>query len=165
MNEKKQILNYFLIFGFVIYLAFLLWEFLFQNVPPTELFHHEYTGTININPYANISTGDILNQIILFIPLGLFLCILSRKQNIITKIWAIFAISLFLEFLSLLFFADFDITTVINNLIGGVVGIIIYKSLIIIFKDEEQIKGFVAILMNAIIIILAFALFFLSAFK
>lgn len=163
MDEQKQILNYFLIVGFIVYLAFLLWEFLFQDVPPTEILNNDYVGTVNMIPYEGTTTNNIFNQIIIFIPLGLFLCIHGRKPTIFPKIMAIFCTSLFLEFLRLLFFADFDITITINNLIGGIFGIVIYKTLIIIFKDEEQIKGFVAVLMTVIIILLAMTSFLLSA--
>lgn len=162
MNEKKEVLNYFLITGFIVYLIFLIWEFIFQDVPPGELFRNNYVGELNFVPYAEITASNVFNQIILFIPLGLFLCIHSKRPEVISKVLVIFLASLFLEFLRLLFLADFDITTTVDSVIGGILGIIIYKTLIIIFKDEEQIKGFVAVLMTAIIIILSFSSVLLS---
>jgi len=163
MNEKKKtslwdILLYVII---AFYIYFIIKNILFKYLTPVEIFSQGryFSRTLNLIPFKDLFDGvvnqlDIFGNIILFIPFGLFLKILYPKNTLYKNTLIMFFVSLSFEILQfILAIGASDITDIIYNVIGGIIGIILYKLLKLIFKKED--------IVNKIIIILGFILMIL----
>lgn len=124
-----------------IYLSFVLYFTLMPiiaYIPYTInnlIFNHNYNG-INLIPFIDVSygRGDFIRQIVLniimTIPFG-FLLPLMKKENIklLKTILYTFIFSLSIEILQIIFVSSgrsADITDIITNVIGGIIGYILY---------------------------------------
>ena len=120
-----------------IYLSFVLYFTLMPVLASLPfIFNHPY-NLMNLIPFVDLinGRGDFIKQIILniimTIPFG-FLFPLSNKSNFIKTICYIILLSSSIELLQPLLngFRSSDITDIITNTIGGVIGYIMY----LIFK-------------------------------
>lgn len=105
--------------------------------------------SINLIPFHTItdylSNGgffsliNVLGNIVLFIPLGIYLILFNHNKGIfINTLWSVF-ISVAVELLQYLFkVGATDIDDIILNGLGGFLGIIIYKILHKIFKNKVK---------------------------
>ena len=136
---------------FVIYLIALLWIIVFKfNVPFSKL---GYMRSINLIPFneslvinGELDFREIIMNVVIFIPLGIYLVILLKKWTIGKKIFLFFLISLICEiFQFILGVGASDITDIINNTLGGVIGIAIYKGIEKISKNNIKAQKFINI--------------------
>lgn len=149
---KNKTIKILLITSFVFYTGFLLWNIIFKYVSPIEVFSSERycSRTISLIPFNDIIQGnynklDLFGNIILFIPLGIYISIFLNNKTI-KNILSILIISLVFESCQYIFgIGATDITDVITNTIGGVIGIYFYKMFVMSFKDEEKVKKIIAI--------------------
>ncbi len=120
-----------------IYLSFVLYFTLMPIITSLPfIFNHPY-NLMNLIPFVDLinGRGDFIKQIILniimTIPFG-FLFPLSNKSNFIKTICYTILLSLIIELLQPLLngFRSSDITDIITNTMGGVIGYIMY----LIFK-------------------------------
>jgi glycopeptide antibiotics resistance protein len=98
-----------------------------------------YKGTQNVNliPFrepllynSRIDYNEIFLNILIFVPLGLYVGILFKKLSIAQKVLSFFMVSFTFEILQfILRIGAFDITDIINNTFGGIVGLLLYKGL------------------------------------
>lgn len=135
------ILHNTLLFGVFGVYIFILLAFLFFKVSSVQ--------AINLIPFHTITDyifnagvlplSNILGNIALFIPLGIYLTLFKCNKNIcINTIWIIF-ISVSVEILQYLMKVGVtDIDDVILNGLGGLLGIIIFKVMNRIFKDNVR---------------------------
>jgi glycopeptide antibiotics resistance protein len=87
--------------------------------------------------------GTVLN-VLIFIPLGLYLGILQHKWSFVAKALTCTIISLAIEtFQYILAIGAFDITDVITNLTGGFIGLIIYNILEKIMQHPTKAQRFI----------------------
>ena len=118
-----------------IYLSFVLYFTLMPILTSLPfVFNHPYTS-MNLVPFVDVlnGRGDFIRQvglnIIMTIPFG-FLLPLIKKQNtkLLKVIFYTFLLSLSIELLQPLIngFRSADITDLITNVLGGIVGYIIY---------------------------------------
>ncbi|WP_419726889.1 VanZ family protein [Terrisporobacter petrolearius] len=150
---KKKTINLLLIVPFVFYTGFLFWNILFKYVSPLEVFSGDryLSRTINLIPFNDIIQGnynklDLFGNIILFIPLGIYISILLDKNKTLKNILIILIVSLVFESCQYIFgIGATDITDIITNTFGGVIGIYVYKMLILLFKDGERLKKIIGI--------------------
>lgn len=151
--KKEKIVNIILIITFIFYTVFVVWNILFKYVSPLELFSCEryFSRSINLIPFNDLLEGnylklDVWGNIILFIPLGIYLKIKSDKK------WSVLAaatalISIIFEIMQYIFaIGASDITDVIYNTVGTLTGILLYKILMLFLKKKEHIKFLTAIL-------------------
>ncbi|KOR24979.1 VanZ family protein [Clostridium sp. L74] len=151
MNRK--IINVLFYIGFVFYTLFLLWNIPFKYVSPLEVFstNRYFSRTLNLIPFCDIFNGiynglDIWGNIILFIPLGIYVNMISKNSRVYKSICKIFSISLIFEVSQYVFgIGASDITDIITNTIGGIVGIGIYMVIKEILKEDERVKKFITI--------------------
>lgn len=167
---KKKIINILFILGFVFYIIFILWNIVFKYVSPLELFsgNRYCSRSFNLIPFYDIFIGaynglDIFGNIILFIPLGIYINMIAKDSGISKNIYKIIMVSLIFEVSQYVFgIGASDITDIITNTIGGVIGIGIYMIIKKVFKDDNKIKNFITIcsmlvmIPVAIIVILLF---------
>lgn len=113
------------------------------NLVPFQLFRQQYvkfglTGIIDAN---------VLGNIIMFIPIGIFTCIFTKNKNPYRYIYVVPLISIVIEiFQFVLATGSLDVDDVILNSIGGFIGIgifaIIYK---LLHKEISAVRQLVAI--------------------
>ena len=160
LKERHQKLYYIIITLFVVYLLFLVWVILFKlefslsgldkireyNFIP---FHYEDGHDIGFH------FSEVIDNILIFIPAGIYLCLLFKKIPFWGRAGLIFAISLALECSQyILAVGSFDITDLITNTVGGLIGIGIYLIGRALFRDKEKAESVIAILVNAVTVLL-----------
>ena len=88
-----------------------------------------------VNGKADIS--EIILNILAFIPYGLFLHTLMDKKSILRNILIIFATSFIFELIQYIFaICSSDITDIISNTLGGIVGLVISMLMAKLLKDN-----------------------------
>ena len=122
-----------------IYLSFVLYFTLMPIITSLPfVFNHSYVP-MNLVPFIDISTGrgDFIRQVVLnivmTIPFGFLLPLIKNKRiNLMKIVLYTFLLSLGIEILQPLIndFRSSDITDLITNVLGGIIGYILY----IIFK-------------------------------
>ena len=139
-NTKKQ---YTLTVAlFAVYLLALAWLVLFKlqfSVPVLE-----EGRVLNMIPFRGLFGpggrylfGEIRNNVIAFVPLGVYLCMLKGKWSFAEKTLAAGALSLAFELTQFVFvMGRADITDVIANTLGGVIGCGIYAVLRKLLKEK-----------------------------
>ena len=129
---------------FAIYLLALTWMILFKlqfSVP-----HMNEGRIINLVPFAGsfdrngvIQFSEIRLNILAFIPLGIYICMLQTQWSFVKKLFAIVGLALAFEITQFIFaIGRADITDVLSNTIGGVIGIGIYTALSRILKGRTN---------------------------
>ncbi|CAN7750327.1 VanZ family protein [Paenibacillus sp. LjRoot56] len=167
----RQGIKSFILFGvfLISYIFLFLLIFLFKYVSPLELFSPDriyyrsvdvipfYTiysylsGELNVSPI--IVMTNILGNIILFMPLGVYVQLLKKDKKISISMGIVFLISLLVEIFQFIFgIGATDIDDIILNSLGGLIGILVYKVLLLIFKDEEKVR--LTIVVTGLIVIL-----------
>ena len=139
--EKQDMLTRVL---FVIYLLALTWLILFKlqfSVP-------EMNGRqiINLIPLAGsfddngvIQFSEIRLNVLAFIPLGIYLGMLQAQWSFVKKLLAIVGLALAFEIIQFIFvIGRADITDVLGNTLGGIVGIGIYTWLTKLLKGRAN---------------------------
>ncbi|WIV13579.1 VanZ family protein [Proteiniborus sp. MB09-C3] len=137
---------------FVIYLIALLWIIVFKfNAPFSKL---GYMRSINLIPFnesliinGKLDFREIIMNVAIFMPLGIYSGILLKKWTVGKKIFLFFLISLICEiFQFILGVGASDITDIINNTLGGIIGLVIYKGIEKISKNSIKVHKFINII-------------------
>ena len=94
-----------------------------------------FAESVTINGKTDIS--EILLNVIVFIPFGIYISMLHKPWNFIQKIIPIFCVSLLYEVLQYAFaIGGSDITDLIGNTLGGIIGMILFFILIRMFGKD-----------------------------
>ncbi len=137
---------------FVIYLIAVLWILVFKfNAPFSKL---GYMRSINLIPFnesliinGKLDFREIVMNVVIFMPLGIYSGILFRKWTTGKKIFLFFLISLICEvFQFILGVGASDITDILNNTLGGIIGLLIYKGIEKISKNSNKAQKFINII-------------------
>lgn len=177
MKKHSQTLQRFLLFSVLaIYVMILCKLLLFKSVPIWQIFNinRRIIRSININPFYTVTNylsgsdivfrsfalSNVFGNIVLFIPLGIYLPLLKRDKRINTNILWVFLISLSVEIAQYIFGLGIsDIEDIILNCSGGFIGIITYKVLLLMFKEESKVRFVITITAPIIGFLLFFILF------
>jgi len=163
MNKRERIKSVFLYGVFICYIVFLIKLLLLSRVSLLELFNSERTlsRSINLIPFhsimeyisggsANIrkfAFSNVVGNIVIFIPLGVYLSLLKKNKRVTTNLLFIFLVSLFVEVIQgLLGIGAADIDDIILNCLGGLIGILGYKFLLLILRDEKKVRTAITVL-------------------
>ncbi|HEY9059902.1 MAG TPA: VanZ family protein [Pseudobacteroides sp.] len=163
MNKWERLKSVFLCGAFICYILFLIKLLLLSRVSLLELFnsHRTFTRSINIIPFhsimeyisggsANIrklAFSNVVGNIEIFIPFGVYLSLLKKDKGVIANLLSIFLVSLFVEVIQALFgIGTADIDDIILNCLGGLIGILGYKFLLLILQDEKKVRTAITIL-------------------
>jgi glycopeptide antibiotics resistance protein len=113
-----------------VYTAVLVWLILFKfSVHIAAVLHHDQRS-VNLVPFSNASgsSGQILDNVLVFIPFGLLLGVNCKRLELWRKLVIVFVFSLTAEVLQYIFaIGASDITDVITNTFGGLVGLAAYE--------------------------------------
>ena len=129
---------------FAIYLLLLIWLILLKlqfSIPDIQV-----ERVVNLVPLLGsfggssaILSGEIRANILVFIPLGIYICMLAAKWPLIKKVFAIVALTLAFEITQFIFaIGRADITDVLSNTLGGIIGIGIYALLFKVLKGKTN---------------------------
>lgn len=183
MYQKwKSIEPFFLYFSLAIYIILFLWIIVFTYVSPLEVFsqNRPTIRSISIIPFhqigryifgtANVSTSVVINNIVgnllLFIPLGLYLQLFKKDKRFFPSFITVFLVSLVIEIVQyILAIGITDIDDIILNTLGGVIGIVIYKLLASWIKDPKKIRTFLTISSSVIALPLLILFILLYAYN
>ncbi|WEG14933.1 glycopeptide resistance protein VanZ-A [Pullulanibacillus sp. KACC 23026] len=115
-----------------LYIVTLIWFVLFKlqyNVLSVFNYHHR---SLNLIPFAgpsivNGSFSEMIENVIIFVPLGLLLNVNFKQVGFLSKFVFMVALSLAFEIIQFIFaIGATDITDVITNTVGGYLGLILY---------------------------------------
>ena len=134
---------------FIIYLIALFWIIVFKfNLP----FSHMGTmRSINLIPFSEslilngkLAFSELIMNVVIFVPLGIYVGVIFKRWTILKKLFLPFLISLVCEVLQFIFgIGASDITDIITNTLGGIIGLIIYKGLEKVFKNSIKTQKFI----------------------
>lgn len=134
---------------FIIYLIALFWIIIFKfDIPFSNL---GYMRSINLIPFSEsliindkLNFREIVMNAMIFIPLGIYVEVLFKRWTISRKVFFIFLISLICEVSQfILGVGASDITDILNNLLGGVIGLMIYKGIVKLMKTSIKAQKFI----------------------
>lgn len=137
---------------FIIYLIALFWIIIFKfNLPFSDMGN---TRSINLIPFSEslilngkLAFSEIIMNVVIFVPLGIYAGILFKRWIIGKKLFLFFLISLICEgFQFILGVGASDITDIINNTLGGIIGLMIYKGIEKVFKNSVKTQKFINII-------------------
>ena len=147
----------------IINLLFLIYILqLFQIVTTNDI--NVYVGGINLVPFKEMTRYSIgslgfikntLGNIVLFIPYGFFCFYYTKEKRISVGFIVAILASFCIEFVQFLIGRAFDIDDIILNVLGAIIGFLIYKLLFLISK-VFNIKKFIKILNLSFLKILKF---------
>lgn len=143
-NELGKIL-------FIGYVVILIWILLFKfslsfddvasqfNNQPRNINLVPFKDSVMLNKMIDLS--EIINNIIIFIPFGGLLGIVDKKNSFWFKVLVMFLFSIVIEIFQYIFgLGATDVTDVITNLTGGIIGLLIYQLLKLIIKESKLDK-------------------------
>jgi glycopeptide antibiotics resistance protein len=144
----------------IVYTLLLLWLVLFKTSLdiPTVLADFQ-TRSLNFTPFTG-HLSEMVENVLIFIPFGFLLSIVFKKATFWTKLGFISLFSLAIETIQyLLAIGVSDITDIITNTFGGLLGLAAYK--IGIGRTDSKRRELVALLIVAALIAICLYLRFL----
>ena len=153
---------------FLIYLVAIYWIIVLKfNIPFSYM---GKAGNVNLIPYSEslilngkVDFGEIILNVLIFIPLGIYAGILFGRWNFLKKLILIFSISLICEGSQFIMrVGAFDITDIINNTLGGIIGLLIYKGIEKAFESSVKAQKFINIIALTATILMILLLFLLK---
>ena len=136
---------------FVIYLIALFWILLFKL---GVRFSYMENRQVNLIPFSEflilngkIDFGEIIMNVIIFVPLGIYAGILFKEWIFGKNIFFFFLTSLIVEGLQfILRVGAFDITDIITNTLGGIIGLMIFKAIEKSFNNSVRAEKFINVI-------------------
>jgi len=149
MKENRNRLTFAL---FVVYLIALFWILVFKLGV-----HFSYMGgerSINLIPFSEpvilngkLDFGEMIMNVLIFVPLGVYAGILFKRWIFAKKLLLFFLVSLIIEGVQfILAIGAFDITDIINNTVGGIIGLMIYTGTEKVSRNSVKAQKFINIL-------------------
>ncbi len=97
--------------------------------------------------HGKIDFSEMILNVVIFVPLGIYAGMLFTKWAFAKKIFFFFLISLLFEGLQfILRVGAFDVTDIINNTLGGFIGLMLYKVFEKIFNNSVKAQKFINII-------------------
>jgi glycopeptide antibiotics resistance protein len=117
-----------------LYLVTLLWLVLFKLKVNISSVFNEHHRSLNLIPFAapsmvhgEIGYGEMIYNCLFFIPFGLLLSVNFKNAGFFTKLAFILLLSVMVEITQFVFaIGATDITDVITNTLGGLIGLALY---------------------------------------
>lgn len=127
----------------VIYAAVLLWILLFKLGVEFSYMEKRY---VNFIPFTapqmhngNIDYAEMILNMLIFVPLGIYASVLFKQMSFGKKVVLFFLTSLIFETIQFIFkIGAFDITDIITNTTGGIIGLMFYKVIEAFCTDRSR---------------------------
>ena len=164
MSKHKLKIQSILLYAVLIFYVILLLSILiFKYVSPVELFsvNRPIYRSVNILPFQSIKSylfgiadvsrtvtfNNVLGNVGLFIPLGIYLQLLKRDKRMFISIFFVLLVSLSVEIIQFIFgIGATDIDDILLNCLGGIIGISCHRFLLVFIKDDNKIRNIITIL-------------------
>lgn len=125
-----------------VYCFVLVWIILFKMNMDFSVIG--YYRNINLIPFkgsvitnGRISTAEIMLNVLIFVPFGVYISMLKEDWNFICKAAPVFCTSLSFEVLQyVLGIGATDITDLLGNTLGGIIGILLFGLLSKLLKEN-----------------------------
>lgn len=128
---------------FILYLIALYWILLLKLGVRFSYMENRRANLIPFNEPFILNSENILN-VVIFVPLGIYLGILFKERLFGKKLLFIFLLSLIVEGLQyMLRLGAFDVTDLMTNTLGGVVGLMIFKAIEKAFDNSVKAQKFI----------------------
>lgn len=136
---------------FISYLIALCWILLFKL---GVRFSYMGNRRVNLIPFSEplisngkIDVSEIILNVVIFVPLGIYAGILFERWIFGKKLFFFFLSSLIIEVLQFILAAGaFDITDIITNTLGGIIGLMIFTAIEKAFKNSFTAQKFINII-------------------
>ncbi|MFB8834232.1 glycopeptide resistance protein VanZ1 [Clostridioides difficile] len=147
---------------FIVYIIILTWIILFKLQFDISSLETMNLRSINLIPFAGsliinnrVDISEIILNVAIFVPFGIYVCMLKEEWSFIKKVIPIFITSLVFETLQYIFaLGASDITDLIGNTIGGIIGIAVFMLLSKIFKNNTiKIINVLALIVTIIVVL------------
>lgn len=131
---------------FIIYLIVLFWIVVLKF---SVSFSYGDLRNVNFIPYSGplngqLDLGEMIMNVLIFVPLGIYAGILFKKWSFGKKLFLFFLTSLICEgFQFLLAVGAADSTDIINNTLGGLIGLMLYKGIEKAFGNSVKTQKFI----------------------
>jgi len=160
-SKKSNNANQLTIDLLIIYLIILFWILLFKL---GVRFSYVESRTVNLIPFRDfwnlngkIDFPEIIMNIVIFVPLGIYLAILLKNWNFGKKLFTFFGISLMIEAIQFIFkLGAFDATDLVTNTLGGIIGWMLLNAIEKVFKSSiktQKIINVIAAIATVLMII------------
>lgn len=131
---------------FILYIILLTWIILFKM--QLSFKGLPYIRNINLIPFGEslivndkISLKEVFANLLIFIPVGIYINILESDKKIYKKILPIFLLTLFYEVSQYIFhIGASDITDIIMNTLGGLIGLCFVRFLYMVFNNRNKVN-------------------------
>jgi glycopeptide antibiotics resistance protein len=169
MKAEKR--NALAIVLFAVYILLLIGIVIFKLPFRGEL--SDGVRVINLIPFqgsfdenGSLVLREIIDNMLIFAPLGVYICMLKSDSPFVKKALPIIGLSLMFEVTQFVFaIGRSDITDVIDNTLGGIIGIGIYALLFKIFKNKTaRIINILALTVTVCVAFRFAQMFYLSHF-
>ena len=153
-NEKKITVAL-----LIVYLLVLSWIILFKLQFSFSALDH--IREINLIPFGgSVNFDEIINNAIVFIPVGAYFSLLFKNKSALKAIGSVFGISFVYEIIQFIFaIGASDITDLISNTLGGIIGVALVYVLSIVLKDKtHKILNRIAMVCTVLVVIFLFML-------
>ncbi len=133
--------------------------------------------SVNLTPFASIcgyattdsetvrrfAFSNVIGNLIAFVPLGAYLQLFLRNKRIGRSMLWVFLISVAVEIVQYAFaMGTADIDDLILNTLGGCIGILGYRLLRLIFRDDRRTRTALTVLSMLGLPVLIYLLFFIN---
>jgi len=96
---------------------------------------------------STVLVYNVFGNIVLFVPAGVYAALFGRSKGLVVNMLYIFLISLSIELIQLVFgLGVCDIDDILLNCLGGLTGILLYRLLQKLYKDEGNARFAIAML-------------------
>jgi glycopeptide antibiotics resistance protein len=132
---------------FVVYSVILAWLILFKFSIHIDSVLHYDRRSLNFVPFANSSgsSDESIENVLVFVPLGLLLSVNLKQLNFWSKLLIVLGASISAETIQYIFaIGATDITDVITNTLGGLIGLIGYD-LSSKYINQESLDKFIVV--------------------
>lgn len=149
---------------FFVYLLLLCWILLFKlGVPFANMGGKRH---VNLTPFGaplmlngKADFGEVVLNVMIFVPLGVYAGMLFRTWHLGKKLFLFFLLSFTCEALQYIFkIGASDITDIITNTSGGLIGLLIFSGVEKAFTDSSKAQRFVNIVATAVTILVVLLL-------
>jgi glycopeptide antibiotics resistance protein len=136
---------------FAVYIIALFWILLFKL---GVRFSYMGDRRVNLIPFrealssnGRIDGAEIILNIVIFVPLGIYAGVLFERWTFRRKLFFTFLVSVLFEALQFIFgVGALDITDIINNTFGGIIGLMIFEVIKKIFNNSLKALKFINII-------------------
>ena len=136
---------------FILYLVVLAWLVLFKFSFDIPMVLSHNMRSLNFIPFVGNNPGEMLDNLIVFIPFGILLSANFKQISLWQKLSSVFAFSLAAETLQFVFaIGRTDISDIIMNTLGGLVGLLFYR-LTSHYANEEKLDLCISIIIATLL--------------